>query len=135
MMLLHRSLEHPRPPLKTVGEPVPAVLGRSLSKANAASCQVDAHFNAIFTVAVSQSDRRIATASGDFSCRVFDSETRGRLAHLAAHTGSPRSITFAPDRDDIVVSGARDGCICIWDLRLPASDGCASLPLRSAAQR
>lgn len=75
-----------------------------------------AHFNAIFDLAWLPGQDRLLTASGDQSCRLFDVHTQQEVRSFRGHKGSVKAIT-ALDAN-LFASGARDGCVCLWDQRM-----------------
>ncbi|KDQ64764.1 hypothetical protein JAAARDRAFT_28403 [Jaapia argillacea MUCL 33604] len=97
------------------------------------------HANGIFDIKWSPSDNLLATASGDYSTRIsspsnsHSSDDRtlytllghGNTVKCIAWTGE-RAFGSGGDRDDILATGARDGSICIWDLRASSSNSTAS---------
>ncbi|KAL5527271.1 hypothetical protein ACEPAG_6062 [Sanghuangporus baumii] len=77
------------------------------------------HANGIFDVKWSPSDNLIATASGDRTVAITDpsSSTDVALYHLVGHSHTAKCIAWDPRSNDLLVSGGRDGSICLWDLR------------------
>lgn len=47
------------------------------------------------------------------------------LYNLRGHTSTVKSVSWDPKHQDLLVTGARDGAICMWDLRVGenAKDG------------
>ncbi|XP_058188183.1 uncharacterized protein LOC131304807 [Rhododendron vialii] len=80
-------------------------------------CQWVAHQNAIFDICWIKEDTRIITASGDQSVKVWDAQEKKCIATLMGHTGSVKSTCSHPTNPDLIVSGARDGLLMLWDLR------------------
>lgn len=76
-----------------------------------------AHANAIFTLAFSPSDDLLVTGSGDFFAGVFTTHNHDCIGVLGGHSGSIRSVSFAPDHEKKVVTGSRDGSVAVWDVR------------------
>ncbi|THH09051.1 hypothetical protein EW145_g2286 [Phellinidium pouzarii] len=79
------------------------------------------HNNGIFDVKWSPSDSYVATASGDRSICITDpqSSTGTALHNLnAGHSSTVKCVTWDPLHNDLLASGGRDGCICLWDLRV-----------------
>ncbi|KAK4171564.1 WD40-repeat-containing domain protein [Triangularia setosa] len=78
-----------------------------------------AHGNAVIDLAFSGDDKLLATASGDQTGRVIDTETQTPLNILGHHTASLKQIRFQPGRgqDCVLATSGRDGSIQIWDLR------------------
>lgn len=75
------------------------------------------HYNAVFDVCWIKDDTQILTASGDQTVKIWDVQEKKCLGTLAGHNGSVKSICSHPTNSDIIVSGSRDGCFRIWDLR------------------
>ncbi|KAI4387740.1 hypothetical protein MLD38_000146 [Melastoma candidum] len=76
-----------------------------------------AHQNAIFDISWIKDDANMLTASGDQMIRVWDVENKNSLVVLKGHEGSVKSICSHPTNSDLLVSGSRDGCFSLWDLR------------------
>lgn len=77
------------------------------------------HTNGIFDVKWSPSDNFIATASGDRTVTITDpsSSTGAVLYQLVGHSHTVKCVAWDPRSNDLLVSGGRDGSICLWDLR------------------
>lgn len=98
--------------------------GWTNSQQNKVESFFKAQDNAIIDVDVSADDKRLATACGDWSGRIFDMTTQSPVVDLRGHTSGMRQILFQPGQANghILATAAKDGCINIWDLR------CAGLP-------
>jgi len=87
-----------------------------------------AHTNAVFDMAWLQNEEKLVTVSGDHKAGVFDIQTQTRVATLAGHHGSLKCACTSEHSPNIVVTGARDGCIMWWDVRVPSSSSQMSGP-------
>ncbi|XP_010248601.1 PREDICTED: denticleless protein homolog isoform X1 [Nelumbo nucifera] len=90
-------------------------------------CDWVAHSNAIFDVRWVKDDSLIMTASGDQSIKIWDVEKRSCVNVLTGHTGSVKSLCSHPSNLDLLVSGSRDGCFALWDLRCKPNSKCRRL--------
>ncbi|KAI5120503.1 hypothetical protein M0805_000088 [Coniferiporia weirii] len=78
------------------------------------------HNNGIFDVKWSPSDSYIATASGDRSLCITDPRSSTGTAHHnlnGGHSSTVKCVAWDPLHTDLLASGGRDGCICLWDIR------------------
>ena len=74
-----------------------------------------AHNNAIFDLSWLPTRLQIVTASGDQTCRVFDTEAMMELRVFRHHRGSVKAVCA---RDaHVFASASRDGSVCLWDVR------------------
>ncbi|MCO5593175.1 hypothetical protein L7F22_047181 [Adiantum nelumboides] len=76
-----------------------------------------AHSNAIFDICWVQDDKRLLTASGDQTVRLWDIEARAGLGVMKGHTGSVKSLCVHPSQPELYASGSRDGSVALWDIR------------------
>lgn len=76
------------------------------------------HDNGIFDVKWNDSDTLLATVSGDRLGRISDFETRYTVGTLRGHQGTVKCISWDPAHRSLLSTGARDGQVCIWDLRV-----------------
>ncbi len=79
------------------------------------------HTGAIAALAFSADGRQLATASADYSIRVWDFAARQRTTILQGHGDEVRAVTFSPD-GTMLASGARDGSVRLWPIRPAAND-------------
>lgn len=81
------------------------------------------HTNAIFDVQwlTTTSSIQFITTSGDQSARIFDLDTSTQLHCLTGHVGSVKSVSQSTQNGNIFVTGARDGTINVWDVRVSES--------------
>ena len=74
------------------------------------------HTGAISALAFSPDGQLLATASMDYSIRLWDFAKRQRLATLQGHLSEVWTLAFAPDGQSLV-SGAKDGSVKLWLVR------------------
>jgi WD40 repeat protein/serine/threonine protein kinase len=74
------------------------------------------HASTITSICFSPDGRTLATASRDYSIRLWDFEARERVATLNGHLQEVGAVAFSPD-GSVVASGARDGSIKLWQTR------------------
>ncbi len=79
------------------------------------------HTGAITSLAFSTDGRTLATASMDYSIRLWDFLTRQRVAILQGHLNEVWSLAFSPDGQTLF-SGAKDGEVKLWPTRRPAKE-------------
>ncbi|GIY34912.1 denticleless protein homolog, partial [Caerostris extrusa] len=85
---------------------------------NGAQICFNAHNNAIFDICWMPDNFSLITASGDFSCRLFDVETCKMVSAYQGHLATVKSVDICSHQSAIFASGSRDGNICIWDKRV-----------------
>ena len=72
------------------------------------------HGGPVYVAAFSADGKRIVTASGDKTARVWDAETGLLLATLSGHTGVVHHAAFSPDGTRIVTA-SQDSTARVWD--------------------
>ena len=72
------------------------------------------HFDGVVGVAVSPDGRRIATASGDTTAKIWDAASGRELLTLKGHRDWLRSVAFSPDGSRIVTA-SHDQTARVWD--------------------
>ena len=72
------------------------------------------HLDGVISVAVSPDERRIATASGDMTARIWDAASGRELLTLKGHRDWLRSVAFSPDGKR-VVTASHDQTARVWD--------------------
>ena len=76
--------------------------------------QFSGHQGPLTAAAFDNDARRIVTASGDKTARIWSTFTGKTLAVLAGHVGWVRSASFSPDGKHIL-TGSDDGTARLWD--------------------
>ena len=76
-----------------------------------------AHHNAIFSIEWIAGRDAALTGSGDQTVRLWDMTVEQEVSVFRGHTGSVKVVSSRPGDPHVFSSGARDGCICFWDLR------------------
>lgn len=78
--------------------------------------QIQAHQGRIYQVAFTPDGKQLATASGDGTLGLWDTETWQSITQLIHHTDQVVSLDFNPT-GNLLVSTGLDGLIIIWDVQ------------------
>ncbi|CAK1540828.1 unnamed protein product [Leptosia nina] len=87
------------------------------------ACTVESyicHTNAIFDLAWMPKHNNFVTVSGDHTACLWNVNETGptRVLSFSYHTCSVKTATFCPDEPAVFATGARDGHILVWDVRV-----------------
>jgi WD40 repeat protein len=74
------------------------------------------HSGAITAIAFSNDSKKVITASGDHTAKVWDANTGLLLLDLKAHPDGVNSAFFSPD-DRKIITACEDGAARVWDAR------------------
>ncbi|XP_076443054.1 uncharacterized protein LOC143281687 isoform X2 [Babylonia areolata] len=77
-----------------------------------------AHKNAVFDFLWTNGDSQSLTASGDQTVVLWDMSTTQKVTTFVGHGGSVRSVAASPGSPYQFASGARDGQVMLWDVRV-----------------
>ena len=72
------------------------------------------HTGGVYGVCFSPDGRRLASASGDNTVRIWDADTGQEVRTLKGHTSDVRSVCFSPDGRRLA-SASHDNTVRIWD--------------------
>ncbi|KAG6880431.1 hypothetical protein C0992_000033 [Termitomyces sp. T32_za158] len=81
------------------------------------------HQNGIFDIKWNSDDTLLATCSGDQSTHITCINEEKVMYALHAHTSTVKCAAWDPNNANLLSTGGRDGTICLWDLRIPGTDG------------
>lgn len=76
-----------------------------------------AHLNSIYDLIWTDGGHKIATASSDMSCSIFDAERGECIYSYKNHAASVKCVRENEVMPGVFASGARDGGLHIWDTR------------------
>jgi len=62
-------------------------------------------------------DRKLVTASGDYSCGYWDLETSQIVTEFKEHKGEVMCVSLNPTDKNLFLSAASDGTVKYWDVR------------------
>ncbi|KAL7748203.1 hypothetical protein RI367_006389 [Sorochytrium milnesiophthora] len=79
--------------------------------------RMQTHRNAVLDVKWHPSERKMVTASGDRTARLWDCETQVGIASFTGHYSSVKCVSFDPFNVNVFAICSRDGTILIWDTR------------------
>ncbi|KAH9824839.1 WD40-repeat-containing domain protein [Melampsora americana] len=91
---------------------------KSISPGSQPIQSIQASQNSIFSLKFSPTDQVIATSSGGQVSELFDVETGELVSTLKDHSATLKTVEFSDLDHHLIVTGARDGCIKLWDLRI-----------------
>eukprot|EP00961_Rhodomonas_salina_P224056 3029588-Rhodomonas_salina.1 len=77
------------------------------------------HTKAIHAIGWNNDGKRLATASGDTTARVWNIETHreGRETELKDHTEPVDGLSWCPNHSEILATASQDKMVRLWDLR------------------
>ncbi|KAG6832908.1 hypothetical protein H0H92_004792 [Tricholoma furcatifolium] len=80
------------------------------------------HHNGIFDAKWNADDKLLATCSGDQSAHISCPVTERVIHTLRGHASTVKCVAWDPINPHLLSTGARDGGICLWDLRVAGSN-------------
>jgi len=81
-------------------------------------CQLKGHNNAILECRWNPEGKQVYSCSADMSCAIWDVEQGKRIKKLSGHSAIVNSINPSRRGQPLLVSGADDGTVKLWDLRI-----------------
>ncbi|UKZ61027.1 uncharacterized protein TrAtP1_002300 [Trichoderma atroviride] len=73
------------------------------------------HKGAVWQVRLSPDASNAATASADFTCKIWDTHT-GELLYTIQHEHIVRAVAYAPDNSELVATGGMEKKLRVFDL-------------------
>ena len=73
------------------------------------------HAGSIWSIAISPDGSKIASASGDYTIKIWDIKTGQMLETLTGHLGEVRTVAFSPD-GQMLASAGDDWEVKLWQL-------------------
>ncbi len=80
----------------------------------AALLTLEGHEGPVWSVAFNPDGTRLATASADFTVRIWDARTGQMLHKLTNHKRPVQAVAFSPDGTQLA-SASQDGTVMVWD--------------------
>lgn len=77
---------------------------------------IEAHNNGVEAIAFSNDGKLMASASQDWTIKLWDVNTAAWIGTLKGHTAAVTAIAFVPD-SKMIISASRDGTVKLWDVR------------------
>ncbi|KAF2150889.1 WD40 repeat-like protein, partial [Myriangium duriaei CBS 260.36] len=79
--------------------------------------RIERHTPPIGSIQFSPNSKMLASASKDFSVRLWDTSTGRSLGKIKGHASSITSLAFGPD-GEMLASASEDGTVHLWDLSI-----------------
>ena len=74
------------------------------------------HTDAVNSAAYSPNGRYIATASSDYTAKIWNADDGKLLMELKGHSGNVVSVRYSPD-NKYIVTASYDSTVKVWDAR------------------